>query len=154
MNLTATEFATHPKFALDLTRYQFRRASRGVVIYGTWYGREREPAMVLLPQHSESVEQVTPAVIPLSQAHVWEKPSTTAGAILALEARAARIADALGWNGNDLAARLRVVSIIRDNISDLLTMAPVPSSETDVAAYATVTDADGRTHESEILDYV
>lgn len=151
MELTAEEFAQHPKFALDLTKSHFRRQYGNLTLYGSWFGKKRSPVLVLLPANREHFSNATPCVIPLASAYKWAGDPDFA---LDNAHDSFRFALALNLDAHNPFTLSRITTIIRDNIGDLLLMPPYPESERAVVADATITDVDGRTRDNEITAYV
>lgn len=140
---------TKRQFALDLTRYHGRFAHGDLTVFLTWFGDTLHPCLVIVPTHIEGHERVAPCVVLQRNAWQWTE-SIGDGAHCARTshefARHLRLTP-------DATTCIRISSIIRDHLGDLLAAPPAPF-ETIVVGDAIRTDQDGRQHYSEIRDRV
>lgn len=137
------------EFALDLTRYHARYQRGDLTVFLTWFGNDLTPCLVIVPTHVEGHERVTPCVVLQRAAWVWSE-AIGEGRHCAITSyqfcHYLRIAQTP-------ANCIRVTSIIRDHIGDLLAVPPAPF-ETAVVADAIRRDQDGKEHHSEVIDRV
>lgn len=139
------------RFALDLTRYHFRRDVRGYAIYGTWLmlpnNQPPMPCLAILPPHHVSHERSTPAVVPVLNAWAWSEehgdPSHAARTTMAF-------LTAMGMKVNPVSC-MSLTMAIRDSLGDLLTMPPRPGMRM-VVADAIRTDEYGKQHHAEVTE--
>lgn len=134
---------------LDLARRHFRREKGDITVYGTWFGRYQEPALVLVPRYRRA-EDIIPCVVPLKRAWVW---SESIGDPKQVADTAFDFCIALGLSPYEPANFLRIVDIVRDHLGDLLTIPPKPR-EYRAVADAIIVESDGKTREHEVLDDV
>lgn len=140
---------TDLRYDLDLTQTHFERRYGDVTAFGTWFGKDRRPALVLVPTNKLGSEYIVPCVVPISQAWVWDE-NTGDGA------HCARVSCLFATNmgfGFDTMKIMKITSIIRDCIGDLLNIPPKPT-ERIVVADAIRTDEHGKEHHSEIVENV
>lgn len=135
---------------LDLTKYAFRRVKHGIVAYGTWYGRKREPALALISAVFEGLPGALPCVIPLNDAFLWAEET---GEPRYWARMTLRFAAALGLNPANQFDGYKVLDIIRDNLGDLVMMPPKPTEKL-VVADVIRTDEYGRESHHEVTDNV
>lgn len=138
-----------PQFDLDLTQVHFLRTYGDITLYGTWFGKDRNPALVLMPTYLIGRPRVVPCVVPLASAWKWA-PETGD------PAHAARVslmfAERLTLTPHNPMTLMRITTIIRDAIGDLLHIPPKPT-EGVVVADAIRTDEYGREHHSEVIEH-
>lgn len=141
---------TEPRYDLDLTQYHWVREYGDITVFGTWFGRERAPALVLVPTNKLGSEYVIPCVVPLAAAWAWDDERGDG-------AHCARtcvlFAANLGFNPSDHMRLFKIRSIIADNVGELVLIPPKPT-EAVVVADAIRTDEYGREHHSEIIENV
>lgn len=137
--------------ALDLTRYAFKRTFGDITAYGTWYGKEHDPVLVLIPTYRQSHEKTTPCVVPLTNAWKWDEmmgdPEGCAHTCV-------KFASLMGFDPLSRITAQRIASIIRDNIGDLLHIPPKPVEHMEVVADAFMTDESGKTKHLEVSEHV
>lgn len=138
------------RIALDLTRYAFRRQHGDITVYGTWFGEQQRPALVLVPSYREGFERVTPCVVPLENAWKW---SEEVGDQQDAVQTAFQFAECLGLDGFNRFTLLRILSIVRDELGELLKIPPKPT-EAVVVADAFRTDENGNVRHFEIKEHV
>lgn len=137
------------QFALDLTRYHARQQHGDLTVFLTWFGDELVPCLVVVPTHYEGHEKVTPCIVLQKNAWLWSEAIGDGGhcAIVSHQfCHHLRIKQSM----NNC---IRVSSIIRDHIGDLLCVPPAPF-ERIVVGDAIRRDAAGKEHYSEIHDRV
>lgn len=138
---------------IDLSRYDWKRRKGDVIVYGTWSLHNGRPVMVLIPTFTpEHSEHLIPCLVPLDMAYMWDEHTGD-------PAHCARMtfefASALGLNAHEPRTMVRLTSIIREHLGDLLTMRNLPASEQEVVADAILTDTNtGQVREAEIIDNV
>ncbi|WP_296763720.1 hypothetical protein [Sediminimonas sp.] len=138
---------------IDLSRYHFKHAYGDVTVIGTWSLATSRPVMALVPTVLRPThDRVTPCLVPLDMAWMWDE--TTGDAQHCVETTV-MFAQALGFNPYAPRELIRLTSIIRDHLGDLLTMPPMPETEQRAVADVIKTDLDtGKTQEAEILSDV
>lgn len=137
------------EFALDLTRYHRRYQHGDLTVFLTWFGNDLLPCLVIVPSYYEGHERVTPCIVPQRSAWIWSE-SVGEGRHCALTSF--QFCQFLRINP-DPNNCIRVTSIIRDHIGDLLGIPPAPF-ETIVVGDAIRRDIDGKEHHSEVRDRV
>jgi len=135
---------------LDLNITQFKRVFGDITVVGTWFGKDHKPAIVLMPTNLMGVRQIIPCVVPLTSAWAWAE-ETGNGSHCARQS--AIFAEALGLNTANINEVMRVTSIIRECMNDLLSIPPKPTERV-VVADAIHTDASGKQHHTEIVENV
>lgn len=138
-----------PQYDLDLTQVAFEKHYGDITIFGTWFGKDRRPALVLMPTAYIGVPGVTPCVVPLSHAWRW----TDIGEPQHCARVSVMFAESLGLSPHNIPTLMRITSIIRDHVGDLLMIPPKPTERV-VVADAVRTDQDGREHHSEVFAHV
>lgn len=117
------------KPALNLARYAWRHQHGDLTAYGTWWFTPdgARPCLVLIPTNAQDYMRSTPAVVTLDQAWIWSEA-------IGDGARAARTA-AMFAHALDLPhgvdSAIRVASIVRDHLGDLLTIKPYEAYSND-----------------------
>ncbi|HEJ7283122.1 DNA methyltransferase [Serratia phage Parlo] len=135
--------------ALDLTQYHFKRDRGDITVFGTWYGKELEPVLVLMP--TRSVSRPYPCVVTLQTAWMWSKAHGDEAHRLQM---AGTFAAFLGLDPLSKQQVYRIISIIQDELIDVLGMPMKPVTEF-VAADAIHTDHEtGKVYHREIIDRV
>ncbi|TDW63110.1 hypothetical protein EDF57_10665 [Novosphingobium sp. PhB55] len=137
------------QFALDLTRYHSRQRHGDLDVFMTWFGDRLDPVLVLVPAFIEGHENVTPCVVPQSTAWMWSE-AIGDGAHCA---RTSHIFCKHLRLEPDPMTCIRITSIIRDHIGDLLSIPPAPF-EREVVADAIRIDSNGKEHHTEVTDRV
>lgn len=135
---------------LDLNESHFVQAHGDITVFGTWYGTtERRPCLVLLPTY-QRMDKVTPCIIPIDNAWKWAEET---GDVRDVARSCFQFCQALGLDPYNQITVMRVLSIIRDHMGDLLSMpaAPVPQG-LHVTADAVWKDEQGKEHHREIYD--
>lgn len=141
------------RYALDLSRHHSRHAHGDITAYLTWWlaGDTPSPVLVLTPTHARPThERITPCVVPLGAAWLWAEET---GSPAHCARTAYEFARNLGLTAENPITGMRIVSIIRGHLGDLLAMPPMPA-ERRVVADAIMTDANGRQTHSEIMERV
>lgn len=137
-------------FKLDISHATHTRGS--VTIWLTWNRLNGRPCMVLTPTDMRGGhERVTPCVIPLEQAHVWDEDI---GELHHANFMAALFCANLGFNPYQIKNILKVQGYIRDYIEDLIRMPPMPPDHREITAEAIITDnTSGKETFKEIADH-
>jgi hypothetical protein len=137
---------------IDLARYHERFGHGDLTVFLTWCGDALSPCLVIVPAFIEGHERVTPCVVPQRVAWVWSE-AIGDGRHCALTSYL--FCEQLRLNPS-INNCMRVTSIIREHIGDLLAMPPATSLhfERAVVADAIRTDQDGKEHHSEVSDHV
>lgn len=142
-----------PEVAIDLSRTAWTRPKGDLTLYGTWILTTGRPAMVIVPSRLVPThDRVTPCIVPIDTAYMWDEYTGDPG-------HCARMtylfASSLGINPHNPMNLVRLTSLIRDHLGDLLTMPPLPHGERVVVADAILTETStGKTREAEIMDHV
>lgn len=131
--------------ALDLTRYHARYAHGDLTVYLTWFGDELVPCLVIVPSHYEGHESSTPCIVLQRNAWIWSE-ALGDGAHCAISSY--QFCHHLRIAPTPMSC-IRVTSIIRDHIGDLLAIPPCPFERVTLADAIRV-DLDGKEHHSEI----
>ena len=138
---------------IDLSRRHFTRTQGDVTVIGTWSLANSRPVLALIPTHTRLAhDRLTPCLVPIDMAHLWDEHTGDAAhaAIMTVQ-----FAEALGINPYNPRALVRLTSLIRDHLGDLLAMPPMPTSEERVVADIIKTDHDtGKTTEAEVTSDV
>lgn len=136
------------RVAIDLRFWHTRRTFGPITCYATWFGRAHLPCLVLIPTAHIGHEHATPCVIPVTAAWAWAEET---GDPVHAARTSAQFASIMGFSSiNDA---LRITSIVRECMGDLLTIPPKPV-EREVVADAIITDQHGRQRHTEIMDDV
>lgn len=137
---------------LDLTKTHWRRPFGDVIAFGSWFGaKERAPCLVLVHASKYGKEDAVPCVVMLSDAWAWDEK---VGDGRYCARMSIRFADALGLNIADRRVPLRLTSIIRECLGDLLATPPKPYEDTRVVADAILTDLNsGKQVHREIVEH-
>jgi len=137
------------QFALDLTRYHERYTHGDLTVFMTWFGDELTPCLVIVPSHIEGHENVTPCVVLQRDAWLWAEsigdPRHTARSSHDFCKHLRLATEPMNC--------IRIMSIIRNHIGDLLHVPPAPFERVVVADVLRI-DADGKEHHSEVTDRV
>lgn len=140
-----------PDVALDLRRTHFTHPRGDVTVYGTWLLTNRRPCLVLLPSFTRiDSDYLVPCIIPMDQAYKWDEHTGD-------PAHCAQMtwwfAQALGIDAHNPSNMIRLTSIIREHLGDLLTMPPFPESQTEIVADTLMVNHEtGRTTEATITE--
>jgi len=130
-------------------RHQTRVAGDITVIF-TWIITTGRPCMVLVPTSAGLThERITPCIVPMEHAYLWDE-NVGDGRHCAIAAY--QFAASLGFNPNNPQTLVRITSIVREHLGDLLTMPQEPDFDRPVMAEITKTDTEtGKTEEAEIM---
>ena len=139
-----------PRYDLDLTKYAFRHQRGDITVYGTWFGKDQQPALVLVQSGTEERGFVVPCVVPLASAWLW---SDQIGDPAHCARQSYWFAHALRLTANNIATCMRITTLIRDHIGDLASI-PVKPTESIVVADALRTDQYGKTQHAEVREDV
>jgi hypothetical protein len=138
--------------AIDLNLTLWSRTKGDITVYGTWIMTTGRPCLVLLRTDWKPGAQAIPCIVPLDQAWLWDE--NTGDPVHAAHTTV-QFAHALGLNVLNPREMIRLTSIIREHLGDLLRMPPLPDTEAEVVADAIVTNrVTGKTIEAEIKDHV
>jgi hypothetical protein len=133
------------RYAIDLTRNQFVRASGDLVCVGTWMfnpdQQDYEPCLVIVPRYRKS--GFKPCCVALSAAYKYDSPQYLA--------RASSIF--LGMLGMEdcMSNANKVAELIHSHLGDLIRMRPNPTQAIVVADASVMID--GVKRSMEVLDY-
>jgi len=137
------------EFALDLTRYHARYLHGDMTVFATWFGNNLTACLVIVPSYYEGHDKVTPCIVPINQAFEWSE-AVGDGAHCAFVA--SQFCKHLRMTPS-MDANIRITSLIREHLGDLLSIPPAPF-ESVVVADAFRIDNRGKEHHSEIRDRV
>lgn len=139
--------------ALDLNLNHGCYQQGDITLYLSWLLTDGDPCMVLLPtyrQHDHT--HVIPCVVTLADAHKWAE-ETCEGPYVDL--MAGQFAAHLGLDPLKRRDVLRVQSVVRDWLGDLIATPPLPSNLRQKAADMFITDnVTGQVIHKEVSDYV
>lgn len=137
------------KPALNLAHYHWRQQHGDITIYGTWYGENLRPCLVLIPTYKRKGQgQWGPCVVLVDDAHLW---AVDTGSPFYVQQHAVKFAMSLGFEPSpQLCAR--IANLIDEHIGDLLTIPPKPA-ERHVVADAIITSESGQQRHIEITDH-
>lgn len=136
---------------LDLEMLHFRRRHGDIEAFGTWYGPENRPCLVLMRRgdYGADTARVTPCIFP--QANAWifsEEIGDPREAVHSL----ASMAHHLGLSAFQQLDMFRLLSIVRENLQDWITIPPKPKDKVEVKADAILTDrTTGKEKHAEIM---
>ena len=142
---------------LDLTRNAWSQRHGDLTVYGTWFWDDEDrtwvpclaivPAAILLHH-----ERVRPCLIPVDHAWAWSEEQ---GSPEHVAVSTAAFVNALGLPPTAQSV-IRVLSVIRDHIEDLVKRVPPrPSDDQETAIRAdAIVKIDGRAQHTEIRDRV
>jgi len=137
---------------LDLRYHAFLKAYGDLTVIGTWFGRQRRPALVIVQTYKIGhPDKIIPCVVPLARAHVW---SDSIGDFDDVMGTCFDFCLALGLNPWEPHNCFRIVDIVRNHLDDLIKMPPKPVEERRLVGVATITSADGTTREHEVIENV
>lgn len=141
------------KPVLDLSLSAWERVQGDVTVIGTWILTTERPVLALVPtRRKRDADRISPCLIPIDMAYLWDE--YTGDPVHCAQATF-EFAKSLGFNEFDPINMVRLTSIIRDHLGDLLTMGPMPTTEKAVAADVIMVDRDsGKTVEAEVVDHV
>lgn len=136
------------KYALDLTKTHFTQQHGDITVHGSWYGEQQKPCLVLVPSFRMGFEKVTPCIVPLESAWAWSEEEGEPRHTVQM---ALQFASCLGLDGFNRFTLMRILTIVRDHLGDLMKIPPKPHDFA-VVADAFRTDRDGRVHHIEIKE--
>ncbi len=142
-----------PKLALDLTRYMAKHDIGDITAIMTWTMHNQRPCIVLIPTFVPTHnERITPCIVPLDNAWIWDE---VAGDGAHCANATYQFACSLGFNPTPRLL-IRITSIIRELLGDLLSMPPMPRFyDPLVVADATLTNLEtGKVTQSEVTEHV
>lgn len=138
--------------ALNLAVYHFRQVHGDLTAYGTWL-KQRDgwrPCLAIVRTGEELSDRTLPCVVTMDKMWVW---SEEFGDEMSAAHMAAGFLDPLRLEPDDKSI-LKLLSVIRFHIGDVISIPPRPVIERRVVAQATVTDAGGRTTDYEVTEDV
>lgn len=134
-------------FALDLTRYHFKRELGDLTLFGTWLynddQEDTEPAIVLVPRFRMS-DRTKPIAIALSSAFKYNDPRYLAHA-------SAVFAKKLGFE-DSMTTTHKIASVIHDHLLDLIKM-PLEPTDIVVMGEAKIDMGNGVKRTVEFMDH-
>lgn len=135
---------------LDLTKYAFKKEAGEITLFGTWYGPESKPVLVLVPTLLFGRHIITPCVVPLINAWLWSREH---GDPVYVARESYNIARKLGLTENNMYTCMKITTLIQDHIDALKNM-PLKQSERAVVADAFHTDEYGKVRHVEVIENV
>ncbi len=140
------------KVAFDLSTCHEVYVKGSVTLWMTWNRVSGEPCMVLTPNDPHlSHERIIPCVIPMRTSWQWDE---TRGDPEFANMQAFRFCDALRFNPYNVRNIVKLQSLIRDHLEDLVRMPPMPDDGQQITASAIITDnATGKETFKEIRDH-
>jgi hypothetical protein len=138
---------------IDLARYKDKWTQGDLTLILTWLLTNGRPCLVIVPTFPKpSYERTMPCIVPMDHAFLWAEETGDGGHCAEVSIQ---FATALGMNPHNVHGLIRLTSMIREHLGDLLVCPPLPSSEKEVLADVLMTNTDtGRSIESEVIDYV
>lgn len=140
--------ATSHRPAIDLTRHNFMREWKDLVIFGTWVFNDdqeaEEPALVIVPRYRQ--RGFYPVVIALSAAYRYNSPNPR---YLAYASK--QYCKALGFE-DSIANANKIAEAIHAHLLDLLKMPPSPTTSI-VIGEANIDMGNGRKRKVELMDH-
>jgi hypothetical protein len=137
--------------ALDLNHTKSSRQFGDITAMFTWIGKDKTPCVALVPTNLIGKRPIRPCVIPMTSSWAWAE-ETGDGAHCARQSMI--FAECLGLNPANVNDVMRVTSIIRECLGDLLAMPPKPTERVVVADAIRVDHDSGKEHHSEIVENV
>lgn len=137
---------------LDLSIYAHMQDHGDIRVYITWMITDGDPCIVLVPNRPKThFDHIIPCVVPLNSAHLWGEGW---GEEEHVKKMAAEFATAMNFTP-DPARIFKITDLVREYLSDMLSLPTIPDETQGVAAdmYHTDTETGAITH-SEIKDYV
>lgn len=135
---------------LDLTRYAWRQRHGDLVCYGTWRfdddDKQWVPCLAIYP----AFRHATPCVVTLDLAWIWSEEE---GSPQYAAETTASFCESLGLAPH-LQNCIRIASIIRDHLEDLIKRIPPKPPEKKVVADAILTQGNGKQAHAEITEHV
>lgn len=135
---------------LDLSKRHFLRRKGILTAIGTWLlvGDDYRPCLAIVRTGEEFADFTIPCVVTLDRAWIW---SEEVGDEILAGHDAGRFMHALRLDGGDERQILRLLSIIRDNLGDLISMPPYEAQDLAVIAEMEIINrTTGRTREVEV----
>lgn len=140
-----------PIIDLDRRHKTFTHGDLTVIL--TWFLHNGRGCLVIVPTFRKlNYERVMPCIVPLDHAYLWDEHMGDGAHCAQVSIAFAR---ALGINPHEVYNLVRLSSIIREHLGDLITIPPMPQSEQQTVADVLMTNTNtGKTVEREIIDYV
>jgi hypothetical protein len=148
---TGDRIELFPAFNLSMCQNTYERGD--IKVWMTWNFETGRPCMVLTPNVRKiRPSRVVPCVITLDTIHKWMEDAPKDARVDAA-ATAIGMSQALGLPPSPHSA-LRVMSLIRDYLEELVHMPPVPSYSQITRADAIITDPNtGKQYHKEVTDH-
>lgn len=138
---------------LDLNQYHFVHTRGDLTIYGTWYGVEHQPCLVVVPTYRIGADRCRPLIIDLDDAWQWN-PEDPQSMPQLNRVMCMAFLDMNNMATGNVFAAMKIVTLIHDHLGDLIAIPPKPTTGV-VVADAFRTDHDtGKTHHSEVIERV
>jgi hypothetical protein len=136
----------------DLTKNHAVYSRGDVLIWLTWNFLTGQRCMVLTPRVDRiNHERITPCVILQDDAWRWAEETGDEGDVAIT---AAIFCANLGFNPNNIKNVIKIVSIVRDLMGELLALPPMPREGMEVAADLIITNNDtGQEVHREVKDH-
>lgn len=137
---------------LDLTKCHFTKIYGDITARGTWMdlGEGMRPVLVLHRSDTEGTDRLRPCAVTMDKLWVWSEDVGDKRQAIFF---AIGFAERMGFDFTDKRVVHRILTIVHDNLGDLISIPPFPNSERRIVADAVITDTStGRTREAEIID--
>lgn len=138
-------------YVLDLTQFHFTHTRGDLTIYGTWYGKQLQQCLVIVPTFR--VEKCVPLIIDVDDAYKWNTDDWRSEPVI----NRLYINSFLDQNmmdpGNTFTA-MKVMTLIHDHLGDLLHIPPKPTTAVVVADAIRKDHDTGREHHTEVIEHV
>jgi len=139
------------RIVLDLTKHHFCRKAGDLTVYGSWYGEQNRPCLVLVPANHSDANSYAPFIVPIDNAWIWSEEVGVPALQVESASNACR---ALGMDFLNRFTLLKILCAIRDNMGDLLKMPPKPTESVIVADAFRTDHATGKVKHIEIAERV
>jgi hypothetical protein len=138
---------------LDLDRYKDRWNHGDMTVYLTWNLITGRGCLVIVPRYlNPEYNRVRPCMVELDDAYLWAEETGDGAYAARMTYEFARWLGISQFSVRDL---VRLTSMVREHLGDLLMCPPMPQSEKQVLADVLMTNTDtGRSVESTVVDYV
>lgn len=140
------------RHALNLSRRHWVRPFGDVTAYGTWWLHDRRPCMVMVPSFRPlHYDRTRPCVIMMEDAWMWDEHIGDGAHV----ARQSAIFAEFLFGTTSVRNVFRVTDIVRECLTDLLRMPPMPQFDRAIVADAVILEHEtGKVREAEIKDDV
>lgn len=138
-------------YVLDLTQFHFTHTRGDLTIYGTWYGKQHQQCLVIVPTFR--VEKCIPLIIDVDDAWRWNPEDAQAmPGINRLYVNS--FLDQNNMDAGNPFTAMKVVTLIHDHLGELLHIPPKPTVGIVVADAIRKDHETGREHHTEVIEHV